>query len=118
MADLFGRRRVFMAALVLFVVRNRELGVWGALGGFRATAGLLIGGVITSLLSWEWMFFSGVTIGLAILALCPVGLAAGLVGTLITIGSALGIAVVTSVASGTSAAVAPLADGSTVRGHL
>lgn len=52
--------------------RNRALGVWGGLGGFGATAGLLIGGVITSLLGWEWVFFINVPIGLVILALCPV----------------------------------------------
>lgn len=117
MADVLGRRRVFSAGLLLFVLsslvcglagsasvlvaaravqglsaaimaptalsivvstfpdgaeRNKALGIWGGLGGFGATAGLLLGGVITSLLGWEWIFFINVPVGLAILALSPV----------------------------------------------
>ena len=52
--------------------RNKALGVWGGLGGIGATAGLLIGGVITSGLGWEWTFFINVPIGLALLAVSPV----------------------------------------------
>ena len=33
--------------------RNIALGVWGAVGGFGAAAGVLLGGVFTDLLSWE-----------------------------------------------------------------
>ncbi|WP_433335351.1 MFS transporter [Spirillospora sp. CA-294931] len=117
MADLFGRRRVFMTGLALFVAssimcgaawsaevlvaaravqglsaaimaptalsivvamftdsaeRNRALGVWGGLGGVGATAGLLLGGLITDALGWEWIFYLNVPVGLVILALCPV----------------------------------------------
>ena len=32
--------------------RNIALGVWGAVGGFGAAAGVLLGGVFTDLLSW------------------------------------------------------------------
>src|SRR3954451_5566535 len=37
--------------------RNVALGVWGAVGGFGAAAGVLLGGVFTDVLSWEWIFF-------------------------------------------------------------
>src|SRR5207237_2420818 len=37
--------------------RNIALGVWGAVGGFGAAAGVLLGGVFTELLSWKWIFF-------------------------------------------------------------
>jgi EmrB/QacA subfamily drug resistance transporter len=116
MADLLGRRRIFVAGLVLFTVasllaglawsegsliaarglqglgaaiispaalsiltttfaegreRNVALGVWGAVGGFGAAAGVLLGGVLTDALSWEWIFFVNVPIGIAGLALTP-----------------------------------------------
>lgn len=115
-ADLVGRRGVFLAGVALFVVssllcgiawdgwvllaaravqgvsaaimaptalsivvsvfrnpaeRNRALGVWGALGGVGATAGLLLGGVITSGVGWEWIFYINVPIGVAIFLLVP-----------------------------------------------
>ena len=51
--------------------RNIALGVWGAVGGFGAAAGVLFGGIFTDALSWEWIFFVNVPIGLAALALAP-----------------------------------------------
>jgi EmrB/QacA subfamily drug resistance transporter len=108
-ADLLGRRRVFVAGLVLFAVaslaggisdsqtvliaaravqglggaviapaslsiltttfaegpeRNRAVGIWGAMGGAGGAAGVLLGGVITDLLSWRWILFINVPIGL------------------------------------------------------
>ena len=51
--------------------RNIALGVWGAVGGFGAAAGVLLGGVFTDLLSWEWIFFVNIPVGLAALALTP-----------------------------------------------
>jgi EmrB/QacA subfamily drug resistance transporter len=51
--------------------RNKALGVWGGLGGIGATAGLLIGGTVTSGLGWEWIFLINVPIGLGLLALSP-----------------------------------------------
>src|SRR5919205_1811092 len=36
--------------------RNIALGVWGAVGGFGAAAGVLLGGILTDALSWEWIF--------------------------------------------------------------
>ncbi|HEX4811881.1 MAG TPA: MFS transporter [Nonomuraea sp.] len=116
MADLLGRRRVFMTGLALFITssaacgaawsaevlitarsvqglsaaimaptalsiviatfsdsaeRNKALGIWGGLGGIGATAGLLLGGLITDALGWEWIFYLNIPAGLVILALCP-----------------------------------------------
>jgi EmrB/QacA subfamily drug resistance transporter len=113
LADLVGRRRVFMAGLVVFSVgsllcglawseasligaralqglgaamitpsalsiltttftegreRNIALGAWGAVGGFGAAAGVLMGGILTDLLSWEWIFWVNIPVGLAGLA--------------------------------------------------
>ncbi|HSD77804.1 MAG TPA: MFS transporter, partial [Solirubrobacteraceae bacterium] len=46
--------------------RAAALGVWGALGSAGAAAGVLLGGVVTTLLSWEWIFFINVPVGLAV----------------------------------------------------
>jgi EmrB/QacA subfamily drug resistance transporter len=117
LADILGRRGVFMAGLVVFSVgsllcglawsdtaliaaralqglgaatitpsalsiltttfhegrdRNIALGAWGAVGGVGAAAGVLMGGILTDLLSWEWIFFVNVPVGVAALALAPV----------------------------------------------
>jgi EmrB/QacA subfamily drug resistance transporter len=114
LADLFGRRRVFVSGLVLFSLsslagglatsqgiligarlvqglggaiiapaslslltttftepaeRNRAVGIWGAMGGAGGAAGVLLGGVLTDLLSWRWILFINIPIGL-IAALC------------------------------------------------
>ncbi len=52
--------------------RNIALGVWGAVGGFGAAAGVLLGGVFTDLLSWEWIFLINIPVGLAAIGLAPV----------------------------------------------
>jgi EmrB/QacA subfamily drug resistance transporter len=120
LADILGRRAVFMAGLVVFSIgsllcglawsdesligaralqglgaatitpsalsiltttftegreRNLALGAWGAVGGVGAAAGVLLGGILTDLLSWEWIFFVNVPVGIAGLALAPVLLA-------------------------------------------
>ena len=51
--------------------RNIALGVWGAVGGFGAAAGLLVGGILTDTLGWESNFFVNVPVGVAALALTP-----------------------------------------------
>jgi EmrB/QacA subfamily drug resistance transporter len=115
-ADLLGRRRLFLAGIVLFTLasllagfawsegsliaarsfqglgaavispaalsilsttftegreRNIALGVWGAVGGFGAAAGVLLGGVLTETLSWSWIFFVDVPVGVAAFFLAP-----------------------------------------------
>ena len=37
--------------------RNRALGVWAAIAGAGGAIGLLAGGVLTTSLSWRWVFF-------------------------------------------------------------
>src|SRR5919108_1168955 len=55
--------------------RNTALGAWGAIGAFGAVAGVLLGGVLTDLLSWEWIFYVNGPVGLGALALTPFPLA-------------------------------------------
>ena len=117
MADLLGRRRVFMAGMVVFTVfslldglawsssslivfrglqglgaallapaalsiltttfkegrdRNVALGIWGAASGSGGAAGVLLGGALTSALSWSWIFFINVPVGVLVLLVSPV----------------------------------------------
>jgi EmrB/QacA subfamily drug resistance transporter len=115
-ADLLGRRRVFMAGLLLVAVaslaagfaategqliaaraaqglgaaiispaalsivttifkdgaeRNKALGVWGAVAGSGGAAGVLLGGILTDGLGWEWVLWVNVPVSLIALALTP-----------------------------------------------
>src|SRR5262245_49958782 len=117
LADLLGRRRLFMAGLALFVAssllcglawsegsliafraiqglggallapaalsllittfaegreRNLALGIYGAASGSGAAAGVLLGGVLTSYLSWPWIFFVNVPVGVGAALLAPI----------------------------------------------
>ena len=51
--------------------RNKALGIWGAMGAMGATVGLLAGGLLTSYIGWQYIFFLNVPIGAAALALAP-----------------------------------------------
>jgi len=51
--------------------RNRALGVWGAVAGAGGAAGVLLGGLLTSGLSWRWVLFVNVPIGLIAALLAP-----------------------------------------------
>src|SRR5256884_8159846 len=110
-ADLLGRRRIFVLGLIIFTLsslacglshalgsatvligaravqglgaaiispaalsivtttftegaeRNKALGIWGALGGSGAAAGVLFGGILVKYLGWEWIFFVNVAVG-------------------------------------------------------
>ncbi|HEX2316556.1 MAG TPA: MFS transporter [Thermomonospora sp.] len=57
--------------------RNRALAVWTGTGAFGATAALLVGGALTDLLGWEWVFLLNVPVAVVMLALTPVLLPAG-----------------------------------------
>src|SRR5260370_6010542 len=117
MADLLGRRRLFMGGLGLFTIsslldglawsegslilfrslqglgaallapaalsilmtmfregreRNLALGIWGAVSGSGAAAGVLLGGALTSAFRWSWIFYINVPVGILVLALVPV----------------------------------------------
>jgi EmrB/QacA subfamily drug resistance transporter len=116
LADLLGRRRLFIAGLAVFAAssllcglawsessliafravqglggallapaalsllmtrfaegrdRNLALGIYGAASGSGAAVGVLLGGVLTSYLSWSWIFFINVPVGVAAIALAP-----------------------------------------------
>ena len=116
LADILGRRKLFIAGIALFTVsslldglawsegsliafralqglgaalvspaalsiltttfaegreRNRALGIWGAVSGSGAAAGVLLGGALTSAFSWSWIFFVNVPVGLVVLVLSP-----------------------------------------------
>jgi EmrB/QacA subfamily drug resistance transporter len=116
LADLLGRRRLFMAGVAVFTVgsllsglawsagalivtralqglggallapaalsiivttfregpdRNRALGVMGAASGSGGAVGVLLGGILTSDLSWSWIFFVNLPVGVAVLAVSP-----------------------------------------------
>jgi EmrB/QacA subfamily drug resistance transporter len=49
--------------------RTKALGVWSAIAAGGAAIGLLLGGVLTDLLSWQWCFFVNVPVGAAAIAL-------------------------------------------------
>jgi EmrB/QacA subfamily drug resistance transporter len=51
--------------------RNTALGVMGAISGSGAAFGVLLGGILTSALSWSWIFFVNVPVGAAAILLAP-----------------------------------------------
>jgi len=51
--------------------RNKALGVLGAISGAGAAIGVILGGVLTQYLGWEWIFFVNVPIAFATLFLVP-----------------------------------------------
>jgi EmrB/QacA subfamily drug resistance transporter len=113
-ADLIGRKRLFVAGVLLFSVaslingfaqssgmliggralqglggalvspaalaiitttfsdageRTKALGVWSAIAASGAAVGLLMGGVLTDIASWRWVFFVNVPVGVITIAL-------------------------------------------------
>jgi MFS family permease len=49
--------------------RARALAIWGVIGSAGAAVGVVLGGVLTTWLSWEWIFFVNVPVGLAAAAI-------------------------------------------------
>ncbi|HXJ64777.1 MAG TPA: MFS transporter, partial [Actinomycetota bacterium] len=43
--------------------RARALGVWSAVAAAGASAGVLLGGILTELISWRWILFVNVPVG-------------------------------------------------------
>ena len=112
--DLIGRKRIFLAGVVLFTLasllcglaqgelwliiargiqglgaalvapaalsivtttfkegadRTKAMGVWAAIAVGGGAVGLVLGGVVTETLSWPWIFFVNVPVGIAAFAL-------------------------------------------------
>lgn len=55
--------------------RARALGMWSAVAGAGGATGVLAGGVLTDLLSWRWILFINVPIGLLVLAVARLAVA-------------------------------------------
>ncbi len=51
--------------------RNKAMGVFGAVAGSGGAIGVLLGGILTEYLGWQWVLFVNVPIGLVMLALAP-----------------------------------------------
>ena len=51
--------------------RNKALGILGAIAGSGAAIGVLLGGVLTEYVGWEWIFYVNVPIGLLTLLFVP-----------------------------------------------
>lgn len=51
--------------------RNKALGIWGAVGASGGTMGVLLGGIFTDTIGWEWIFFLNVPVSAAILLATP-----------------------------------------------
>lgn len=51
--------------------RNRAMGVYSAMSGAGGAIGVLAGGVLTDLVSWRWVLFVNVPIGLLVLFATP-----------------------------------------------
>jgi len=116
LADLFGRRRLFIGGLVVFGLaslagglstsieslilfralqgagaaalapaarslvtvlfdegpeRSKALGIWAAVAGSGSVVGLILGGVLTSSLGWEWVLFVNVPVTFLAVVMTP-----------------------------------------------
>src|SRR5215204_5667878 len=51
--------------------RNKALGAWGAVAGSAGAAGVLLGGILTDGLGWQWVLWVNVPVAAIALALTP-----------------------------------------------
>jgi EmrB/QacA subfamily drug resistance transporter len=51
--------------------RNKALGIWGALGAGGASVGIILGGLLTRYVGWQYIFFINVPVGATALLLAP-----------------------------------------------
>jgi EmrB/QacA subfamily drug resistance transporter len=51
--------------------RNRAFGVYAAMAGAGSAVGLLLGGILTSYVSWRWVLFVNVPIGIVVATAAP-----------------------------------------------
>ncbi|MEC4019012.1 DHA2 family efflux MFS transporter permease subunit [Streptomyces sp. H27-D2] len=58
-----------LTAAVPAARRGMAFGIWGAVNGLAIASGPLIGGALTEHVSWEWIFWLNVPIGLVLLPL-------------------------------------------------
>ncbi len=66
--------------MTMFTVPNeraKAMGVFGFVAAGGGTVGVLLGGVLTDLLDWHWIFIVNLPVGIAVFAFCLVLLPAG-----------------------------------------
>ena len=88
-----------LTAAVPAAKRGMAYGIWGAVNGLAVASGPLIGGSLTEHISWQWIFWVNVPLGIALLPLARLRLAeshgAGarldIPGTLLASGGLFGI---------------------------
>ncbi len=95
--------------------RNRAFGIWGAVASTGMVAGNLVGGLLTGLASWQWVF--GINVPIGVVVLVGVALLVGrddvvarrrtdvLGASLLTAGTVLVVSAVSQLAEGLSAPV-------------
>ncbi|MFJ2831949.1 MFS transporter [Streptomyces sp. NPDC087263] len=64
-----------LTAAVPVAKRGMAYGIWGAVNGLAVASGPLIGGSLTEHVSWQWIFWLNVPLGLALLPLARLRLA-------------------------------------------
>jgi EmrB/QacA subfamily drug resistance transporter len=57
--------------------RNRAMGWFGTMSTVGFAVGMMLGGLLTGSMGWEWVMFINVPIGLAVIALAPLALPSG-----------------------------------------
>ncbi|KUN99069.1 MFS transporter [Streptomyces caeruleatus] len=88
-----------LTAAVPAAKRGMAYGIWGAVNGLAVASGPLIGGSLTEHISWQWIFWLNVPLGLVLLPLARLRLAEShgtgspldIAGTLLASGGLFGI---------------------------